>query len=407
MLTVVNATSIAFAIVLSIPATVLFVECTFAAIGKGRRSSRTNAQADNISYPRTAVVIPAHNESTGIGAVIKGLKRQLHADDRLIVVADNCTDSTAKIARDSGAEVVERVDSQKRGKGYAIAFAISYLRKAPPEVVVLLDADCLVSDGTISMLADQARRRDRPVQGEYLLVPADQESTKALISSLALILRNIVRPQGLDYLGFPCHLTGSGMAFPWHILEASPSTGSNLVEDLVMGIEMALAGFPPSLNADVKIRSDLPADDTAAIGQRKRWEHGHLATIARYFPRLMTAGVLRRRLALIALALDLCVPPLALLALLYAAFLVVFGFAAQFGLSKLPLLIATGSCTLAAAAIGIAWFWFARRTIPFGKLMGIPAYILWKLPSYASFLIGRKQGTWERTTRKHEHKHGK
>src|SRR5581483_1926673 len=123
----------------------------------------------------------------------------------------------------------------------------------------------------------------------------------AVVSALAILLRNRVRPQGLHRLGFPCHLTGSGMAFPWRVLRDAPETGANLVEDLVMGIELALRDRPPLSCPAVEIRSELPQGREAGMKQRRRWEHGQLETLTRYVPRLIAAGIGRRRAGLVAM----------------------------------------------------------------------------------------------------------
>ena len=95
---------------------------------------------------KIAVLIPAHNEESVISETIKALKSQLNSGDQLLLVADNCTDNTASIARDQGAEVLERVDPENRGKGYALSFGINHLKDSgnTPEVVIVIDADCIV-----------------------------------------------------------------------------------------------------------------------------------------------------------------------------------------------------------------------------------------------------------------------
>ena len=77
---------------------------------------------------------------------------QLEPGDRLLVVADNCTDHTAAVARAAGAEVLERRDAERRGKGYALAAGVDTLRAGPPDVVVIVDADCRPAAGAIDRL---------------------------------------------------------------------------------------------------------------------------------------------------------------------------------------------------------------------------------------------------------------
>src|SRR4051794_6478467 len=157
-MTVLDVILVLAAAVLLIPCLVLLIEC-LAAVLPGRR--RGEAAAAPL---RTAVLIPAHDEEGGIAATVAGLLPELGAGDRLIVIADNCTDGTAAAARAAGATVIERVDAERRGKGFAIAFGLQHLDGDPPEVVVLVDADCRISAGGVGILAREARAHDRPVQ---------------------------------------------------------------------------------------------------------------------------------------------------------------------------------------------------------------------------------------------------
>ena len=90
----------------------------------------------------TVIVVPAHDEAAVIGETLQSLADALGPNMRVVVVADNCTDSTAALARAAGVEVVERHDLQRRGKGFALAFAADHLRHDPPEIFVVMDADC-------------------------------------------------------------------------------------------------------------------------------------------------------------------------------------------------------------------------------------------------------------------------
>src|SRR6185436_17440011 len=103
--------------------------------------------------PRAAVLIPAHDEELGIAATVTGLRAQLAPGDRLIVIADNCSDGTAAAARAAGAEVIERQDTSRRGKGFAIVFAVDHLAATtPPEAVIIVDADCRISPSGLEIL---------------------------------------------------------------------------------------------------------------------------------------------------------------------------------------------------------------------------------------------------------------
>jgi cellulose synthase/poly-beta-1,6-N-acetylglucosamine synthase-like glycosyltransferase len=371
---------------------VLLLECVCA-------SARGGTPAETGPCPRMAVVVPAHDEKAGIAATVTSLRAELPADGRLLVVADNCSDRTAELALAAGAEVIERHDPARHGKGYALAFAAKHLAAAPPEVVVVVDADCRIGAGGLEQLARLAGRSGRPTQAEYLLTLPPAPDARSAISGLAFLVRNQVRPRGMHRLGLPCQLTGSGMAFPWALFRDAPPLYANLVEDLLLGIELALAGSPPILCPAVAVSSALPEPGTAQLRQRRRWEHGHLSTLLGRGPRLFLAGLVRRRADLVAMALDLMIPPLALLTTIILAASLAAGIAAAVGASAGPLLLCLISGALVLAAVLSAWWRFGRHLIPARLLAAVPLYVLWKLPLYLAFFLRGRHRRWDRTRR--------
>jgi cellulose synthase/poly-beta-1,6-N-acetylglucosamine synthase-like glycosyltransferase len=381
--------------VVFVPALVFFVECALALLpGDGRGVSTRG-----VARPSFVVLVPAHDESAVIRATLEDLLPHLSDRDRIVVIADNCTDDTAAIARECGAEVIERSDPDHRGKGYALSFGVAHLAVNPPDVVIVVDADCHVQAGTLGELATLAIASDRPVQAEYLFRPPRQASAGAVISALAVLVRNRVRPRGLARIGLPCHLGGTGMAFPWAVIRKAPPTESYLVEDLLMGIELSILGHPPLLAWEVQVVSVLPEKQSAAMGQRRRWEHGQLTTLLQQAPRLLGVGLRTRRPQLVAMALDLAVPPLALLVLSTFA---LFGAAFVVGWLGGPWTAFRIACAalgcITAGVLG-AWAVYGRPAIPLRALLAVPLYVAWKIPIYLGYLVRRRQKTWERTER--------
>jgi len=349
--------------------------------------------------PRTTIVVPAHNESEVIEATLESLRGELSSQVDLLVVADNCEDDTPQRAERAGARVVRRVDSSRRGKGYALEFALQQLERDPPEVVVVVDADCRVLPGSIERIARLSHETQRPVQADYLILSPSLEARTA-INALAFLVKNRVRPLGLLRRGLPCQLTGSGMAFPWKVMRAAPPTGDYLVEDMLMGLELAKLGHPPLYCPEARIESELPERATAQVGQRRRWEHGHLATLLAHGGPLLLQGVRERRLDLAALGLDLLVPPLALLVLVEGGTVLLCVGGAVLGAGSLPALMTAGSLAAIAGSVGLVWVTQARDRVPLKFAAQIPGYVLWKLPLYLAFAARKKQATWEQTERK-------
>ncbi|MEO0541925.1 MAG: glycosyltransferase [Cyanobacteria bacterium P01_A01_bin.105] len=376
-----------------LPVVVLWVE-VMAAVGLNQ--SEPSRGGGDVK-PTRAILMPAHNEALVIEQTLRQLMPQLCGDDRVVVVADNCTDATAEIAARFEVTVLERQDTARRGKGYALDFGLAYLSQAPPEVVAVVDADCQVDPGTVDVLCDRAHNTQRPTQAVYLFDGATaRPDARQLVSLLAIRVKNWVRPLGLHHMGQPCLLTGTGMAFPWDAIQSVPLASGNLVEDMQLGLDLTLAGYPPLLCPDVRVTGKQPQSTQAATTQRTRWEHGHLRTLA-LVPKLLWTGLRRRQLSVIALALDLAVPPLALLALLWTGTMAVTAVAALLGSIWLPALVSGVSGLLFTTAVLTAWWHFARN-IALLQLLSIPLYLLWKVPLYFKF-VTNPQIQWIRTDR--------
>ncbi|MBL1173908.1 glycosyltransferase family 2 protein [Pantanalinema sp. GBBB05] len=383
---------------LLIPSLTLFIEC-IAALLPQRPSNRKRGDSALSGSPlQIDVLVPAHNESAGISNTLNSVLPQLAASDRLVVIADNCTDNTAEVVRSIGATAIERQDTTRRGKGYALDFGIQYLAQQPPDVIVFMDADCIAEPGAIAQITQQARITNRPVQAIYLLEQPAKASPKHAVSGLAFTVKNLVRPLGLANLGLPCLLTGTGMAFPWASIQQVSLASGNIVEDMNLGLDLAIAGYAPTFCASATVIGVLPQQAKAAESQRTRWEHGHLQTLLTQVPRLLKASIRQRRFDLLAIALDLLIPPLSLLVMLWALVMGIALLTSWLGASIIPVVLLGIQGGLILTAILAAWAKFCRRTLPLTTLLAIPLYIFWKIPLYLAFLI-KPQTKWVRTAR--------
>lgn len=383
----------AIAIFLLVPVGTLLIECMAAIL-----PSRSVKPLSQVSRPSVAVLVPAHNEQAGIQPTLAQILPQLTRQDRLLVIADNCTDETATVARAAGATVVERHDPERRGKGYALDFGLRHLDRNPPDVVVMIDADCNVQSGCIEQIALLSRRTDRPVQALYLMEQPPTPSPKDSVSALAFLFKNLVRPTGLQQLRQPCLLTGTGMAFPWQLIRNSPLASGNIVEDMQLGLDLAIAGSAPMFCPTARVIGRLPQQAQAAKSQRTRWEHGHLQTLITQAPRLLKAAMVQLRVDLLALAIDLAIPPLSLLVMLWIAATAIAALGALFGASDIPLLLLIAQGVFMLLSIVVGWLKFGQQDIPLLTLLSVPLYLLWKIPMYFKFLT-RPQNNWVRTER--------
>ncbi len=355
-------------------------------------------ESSDLPNPPTAVLIPAHNEASEIAATVQSILKNLGPLDQLIVIADNCGDRTAETARQAGAFVLERTDLVLKGKGYALDYGLKFLAKDPPEMVVFMDADCTVSPGSIKILAQISWTLQRPVQSTYLMEQPINASLRDQISAFALTLKNLVRPLGMKALGWPCLLTGSGMALPWAMLAPISLAGNRNADDMQLTVDLALEGASPLYEPRSQVMGRLmQAED--AYSQRTRWEHGHLRMILTQVPRLLKAMVIQRRFDLLILACDMAIPPLSLFILLWVGLVLLNLGALSLGvvnvwsfvfslLAGVPIIV----------GVWLAWHRFGRTLLPSQNWKEIPSYLLWKAPIYLKFMT-RPQTRWLKTER--------
>jgi cellulose synthase/poly-beta-1,6-N-acetylglucosamine synthase-like glycosyltransferase len=348
-----------------------------------------------------AILIPAHNEEAGISATLRSIASQLEDHDRLLVVADNCTDGTRHVAEAEGAEVVSRTSLDKRGKGFALDFGLRYLQSNPPDIVIVVDADCHVAPGAIDHLAKVCADYRRPVQAQYLMHNQPNAQLRMQIAEFAWVVKNLVRPMGLGKLGLPCQLMGSGMAFPWISISKMELADSHIVEDMKMGLDLARLGVPPIFCPEALVISLFPTHEEGIKDQRTRWEHGHLGIMLSEAPRVFFQGLKAMNISLMALALDLCVPPLALLLMQVLVFWLVGAiFYAATGYIA-PLLIISSALVIFGIVVLMAWASHGRRVISFSRLLSAAIYPFWKIPMYVQFVFSR-QKQWVRSKRDKE-----
>jgi cellulose synthase/poly-beta-1,6-N-acetylglucosamine synthase-like glycosyltransferase len=218
------------------------------------------------------------------------------------------------------------------------------------------------------------------------------------VAEFAWAVKNHARPLGYQRLGLPCQLMGTGMAFPWHVIRAADLASGHIVEDLKLGLDLAEKGYAPQFCPEARVTSVFPSHREGVQSQRTRWEHGHLGMLLQQGPSGLLKSLTTMNAGLLALVLDLCVPPLALLTL---AVLATCGLGLalwQMSGTVLPVALALFNLAMLTAAVLIAWLRFGRNILSLGSLAYAPLYALTKIPLYCRFLF-RRQADWVRSRR--------
>ncbi|MCK8782448.1 glycosyltransferase family 2 protein [Rhizobium sp. NTR19] len=387
-----DSVALFLAIPLLLPVIVLAAECFAGSFGT-RKDPDFDAQR-----PAIAVLVPAHNEEMQITATIRNILSQLQSGDRLVVVADNCSDDTALLAREAGAEVVQRRNQMLRGKGYAIDAGVRYLAADPREIVVVVDADCVLEAGAIDTLARMTETWQRPVQSRYLMVAPPNTGAGLAVSEFAFLLKNRIRCLGLTKLGFPVQLTGSGMAFPWPLLQDMDLATGHLVEDMKLGLDLAEAGYAPQFCDAAVVRSTFPYSQKALKVQASRWDDGRAGMTSSLLRALLKPKTFQNR-EYLALLVDALVPPLSLLAAMLVAVLAATGLIASLGGNLIPHAIAVFAAVLFFGSVTAAWYQHGRQILPVRSLREIPAYAAWKVARVPLRVLRPGGSVWIRTDR--------
>lgn len=348
---------------------------------------------------RIAVLVPAHDEGHGLVPTVEDILAQLWPGDRLVVVADNCSDDTAVQAAKAGAEVIERHEPNRRGKGYALAHGVEHLRSDPPDVVIVIDADCRIASGVISELSANCLQTGRPAQAVYLMKAPEGAPISTRVAEFAWAVKNRLRPLGLSRLGLPCQLTGSGMAFPFAIIRPADLANGEIVEDMKLGLDLAAAGHPPVFCRTAQVTSWFASTASGREKQRQRWERGHLDLIVGMAPRLLTTAIIKRNWPVIGLALDLAIPPLSLLVLSVLGLLAISGIAAWLNYSSSAFWMGIAALLNLVGAGTLAWLRCGSSIIPAEDFGAIGWYVVGKVGFYGRIAQGCGGREWIRTDR--------
>lgn len=360
---------------------------------------------------RFAFVVPAHNEAFGITETIASLRavdypRHCH---RVIVIADNCADDTAAVARAAGAQVIERLDDARRSKGFALSDVLpEVLNDRSIDAVVVVDADTVVSSNILLLAAGRIAEGERVLQVRYGVRNPD-ESWRTQLLAIAFACFHDVRSAGREELRLSCGLRGNGMVFTREALRRVPHRAASLVEDLEHGLDLSDAGIRVAYVGGASVIAEMPKDAAASRSQRDRWEQGRASFRGRARAQL-SAGMLHRDRVAVDLAMDVLVPPLGTVAVL-SLFSATIAGGASLVRRRVDPSVVPAAVALGGLGIHVVAGWRASGTgfKGFSALTQVPRYLWWKLSANVGASRSESSpgepvtpSTWVRTTRNHE-----
>ena len=338
---------------------------------------------------KIAILIPAHNETLLIGDTVRDAFRQTYPRDRytVFVIADNCTDDTAALAREAGARVLER--SGNPGKGQALNEAFKTLMPEDWSAFVVLDADSELHHHALDMLDREMASGAAVIQIRIAVQnPNDSMVTRAMELSQASF--NALRPRGRAALGLSAGINGNGFCVTRDTIMKVPYLAHSIVEDIEYHMLLLKAGIRVRFLDSIWVKAQIPMGGRGARVQRVRWERGRIITIRNYAPGLFR-DLLRGQPYAVDGLVDVLMPPVSLLALALLP--------ALFAGSDVQKALAIAGC----ATLGLHYFLSALRYGKVRSLLLLSAYIPWYIISktfvvLASLFTDRTLA-WERTDR--------
>jgi cellulose synthase/poly-beta-1,6-N-acetylglucosamine synthase-like glycosyltransferase len=348
---------------------------------------------------RFDVIVPAHDEAASIRDVIARLFQIDWPPDRfrVIVVADNCTDSTAAIARATGAVVFERNDPTRLGKGYALSLAFEASEESGwADACVVVDADTDVSPNLLEAFAARIESGAKAIQVRYR-VRNPRASWRTGLLSIALACFHDVRSRARERLGLSCGMRGNGWCVTRRLLRLVPYAAFSLAEDIEYGIELGLAGYRVHYADEAFVAAEMVSRAAPARSQRLRWEGGRAQLLRSKFLRLLRAAGGPDGGFCADLALDLLVPPLSHVAL-NVAVLVLAAAAVVWWLPQVEWSLWVGLACALSIALYVLRGWQLSGVGARGllDLACAPAFVLWKLWLRLRARVPRQ---WVRTER--------
>ena len=355
---------------------------------------------------RFAILIPAHNEERNLGTTLESLQTGIDYPKELVeiyVVADNCTDSTATIAKAYNVRVLERHDTVNRGKGFALKYSFPMIfEETKCDGVLVVDADCTLDAHALRSFDFRLQKNPNiPLQLNYVVGNPD-ESTTSYLLGIANCLENEFFYVPKDALRLFVTLRGTGMYLPRQVLERHPWEAFSIVEDTDYTLQLLQKNIPVGFIGEARVLSAFPAERKTLSVQRKRWVGGTfefifqkslpliLSGLCSFHPRKIDAGI-----TLLLLSRPLIILQLLLTTLV--TLLLVYPFQTSFGV---PLFVVSGVCW------GTYFFYFlcgvfrlglSRRKI--GMLLKLPVEICSYVWLAVRSTLAGPSASWDRTPR--------
>lgn len=361
------------------------------------RKNDLSPQSDNKKF---LVFVPAHNEDVVIKNVIGSIRQTDYDQDLIdvIVIADNCTDSTAGAAVEVGAKVLERIDQTRLGKGYAIEWALKNVDIANYDAVTVIDADNIVEKNFFKVTAGLLDSGKEVIQAYYGFYNV-AKTTYSYILYLANLIENYLLYNSRSNLKLHTFLRGSGMTFKTELLSEVRWHSESITEDVNYSIELMIANKKIHFTTATRVREEALSYISQSFNQRLRYNTGVISLAKHNFIRLFFLSIRRKDLLLMEASISFLLLSKPLL-LTLSVFLLAVGLI--LGLSNLILIVCLINIVAVFMYFVLGLFLKPEKGPLVKSILISPVYGIWLIVIYVLSSLGYKKGVWARTPRASE-----
>ena len=261
------------------------------------------ADTPDTKMHRFAVLIAGRNEQAVIGELVKSIKAQDYPEELVdvYVIADNCTDDTAEVARAAGAEVFVRNDRLVVGKSHALDFALNRIRvlhgddegRTDYDGYFVFDADNVLDPGFIAAM-------NRTFNDGYQVITCYRNSKNydsnwiSAGSALWFLREAKFLSNARQLVGSSCAISGTGFMISADILETNGGWIHHLMtEDIEFSTDCIAHGITIGYCADAIVYDEQPTTMRDSWRQRLRWAKGFYQVLLKYGKQLF-GGIFTR-----------------------------------------------------------------------------------------------------------------
>jgi cellulose synthase/poly-beta-1,6-N-acetylglucosamine synthase-like glycosyltransferase len=344
------------------------------------------------------ILVPAHNEASVIAPTLKRLKElQPVGQIEIAVIADNCEDNTADIARKFDVSVMERFDESNRGKGHALRWGIDRYNLDDFHAIAIVDADTYVEKNLLEVMAGMFEDGAGAVQvSDQFYI--EKPTSLSHLQQLGNMAENMLFYKGRSILNLPILLRGTGMAIKSEVLKKYPWSAFTITEDVDYAVTLIKNGIRICFSAETAVKSPATSSYKQSYTQKERWVSGTFGLILKRSFDLVIAAFKKGRPALLELAFSFLVLSRPLL-IFVALIPLLLSFFIASDLATIFIIWAASLILLLVFYLLAGIFYVDNKKRALKSLLHLPFFGAWLLMLQVRAIFRGGRSDWTRTER--------